>query len=147
MTDTVNQAAFDSRDFTAIFDHVSVGVTNIARATAFYTPTLACLGLVPVMDKGFAVAYGNGSGRQWLWVSEPIAKDRAVSPNNGAHIALLAQSRQAVRAFHEAALAHGGRDDGAPGLRPEYMPTYYGAFVLDSDGNKIEAVCRKAAEG
>jgi catechol 2,3-dioxygenase-like lactoylglutathione lyase family enzyme len=147
MADTVNRAAFDSRDFTAIFDHISVGVADIRRAMAFYEPALAALGLVPVMDKGFAVAFGNGSGRQWLWVSEPIDKARGVVANNGAHIALLAGSRDAVRAFHAAALAHGGRDDGAPGLRPEYMPTYYGAFVLDPDGNKIEAVCRKPDEG
>lgn len=146
MTETVNRAAFDSRDFSAIFDHISVGVTDIARAREFYEPTLATLGLVPVMDKSFAIAFGNGSGRQWLWVSEPIDKARAVTANNGAHIALLAGSRAAVRAFYAVALASGGRDDGAPGLRPEYMPTYYGAFVLDPDGNKIEAVCRKPGE-
>lgn len=145
MAETVNRAAFDSGDFTAIFDHVSVGVADIARARSFYEQTLATLGLVAVIDKGFAVAFGNGTGRQWLWVSEPIDTDRAVLANNGAHIALRADSRAAVRAFHAAALAHGGRDDGAPGARPEYTPTYYGAFVFDPDGNKIEAVCRAAA--
>ena len=146
MTDSVNKAAFDSRDFTAIFDHVSVGVRDIGRAMAFYRPTLAALELEPVMDIKFAVAFGNGQGRQWLWISEPIDKERAVVANNGAHIALLADSRAAVRAFYDAAMANGGRDDGAPGLRPQYIPTYYGAFVLDPDGNKIEAVCRKAGE-
>ena len=146
MTESVNPAAFDSRDFTAIFDHISVGVRDIGRAMEFYRPTLATLGLVPVMDKGFAVAFGNGQGRQWLWISEPMDKERAVVANNGAHVALLADSRAEVRAFHEAAMANGGRDDGAPGLRPEYMPTYYGAFVLDPDGNKVEAVCRKDSE-
>jgi catechol 2,3-dioxygenase-like lactoylglutathione lyase family enzyme len=144
--DATNSTAFDSRDFTAIFDHVSIGVSDIKRAMTFYRPALAALGLVAVMDKGFAVAFGNRSGRQWLWVSEPIDKARNVVANNGAHIALLAGNRAAVRAFHEAALAHGGRDDGAPGLRPEYMPTYFGAFVLDPDDNKIEAVCRKDNE-
>ena len=146
MSNPVNKAAFDSRDFGAIFDHVSVGVGDIKEALAFYTPALAALGLQPVMDKGFAVAFGNGSGRQWLWVSEPIEKGRGDGPNNGAHIALLAESRAAVRDFYEVAMANGGRDDGAPGLRPEYMPSYYGAFVLDPDGNKIEAVCRKAED-
>lgn len=145
-TETMNKAAFESRDFTAIFDHISIGVADIARATAFYQPALAPLGLAPVMDKGFAVAFGNGSGRQWLWISEPIDKTRPVDANNGAHIALLAENRAAVRAFYEAAMAHGGRDDGPPGPRPEYIPTYYGAFVLDPDGNKIEAVCRKDGE-
>ncbi len=146
MTDDVNKAAFDSRDFSAIFDHISVGVADIGRAMEFYRPALAALGLEAVMDKGFAVAFGNGQGRQWLWVSEPIDKARETVANNGAHIALLADSRAAVRAFYDAAMANGGRDDGAPGPRPEYTPTYYGAFVLDPDGNKIEAVCRKDGE-
>lgn len=139
----VNRAAFDSRDFSAIFDHASIGVRDIKRAMAFYEPTLATLGLEVVMDKGFAVAFGNGSGRQWLWISEPIDTDTDVVANNGAHFALIADSRATVRAFYDAAMANGGIDDGAPGLRPEYIPTYYGAFVLDPDGNKIEAVCRR----
>ncbi|MBS27502.1 MAG: glyoxalase/bleomycin resistance/extradiol dioxygenase family protein [Alphaproteobacteria bacterium] len=126
-----------------MFDHVSIGVSDIKRAMTFYRPALETLGLELVMDKGFAVAFGNGSGRQWLWVSEPIDKDAEVAPNNGAHFALIADSRATVRAFYDAAMANGGREDGGPGLRPEYIPTYYGAFVLDPDGNKIEAVCRK----
>lgn len=142
----MNRTAFDSREFSAIFDHVSIGVSDIGRAMVFYRPALAALGIEVVMDKGFAVAFGNGSGRQWLWVSEPIDNGSAVVPNNGAHFALIADSRATVRAFYEAAMANGGRDDGAPGLRPEYIPTYYGAFVLDPDGNKIEAVCRKDGE-
>ena len=142
----INKAAFASRDFSAIFDHVSVGVRNIDRAMAFYRPTLAALGLEVVMDKRFAVAFGNGTGRQWLWISEPLDKARAVDANNGAHIALIAANRASVRAFYEIAIANGGRDDGAPGLRPEYTPGYYGAFVLDPDGNKIEAVCRAESE-
>lgn len=142
----INKAAFASRDFSAIFDHVSVGVRDIDRAMAFYRPTLATLGLEVVMDKKFAVAFGNGTGRQWLWISEPLDKGRAVNANNGAHIALIAESRASVRAFYETAMTNGGHDDGAPGLRPEYTPGYYGAFVLDPDGNKIEAVCRAESE-
>ena len=142
----VNQDAFESRDFTAILDHVSIGVADIDAAMAFYRPTLATLGLVAVMDKGFAVAFGNGTGRQWLWVSEPLDRERPVAPNNGAHFAFLAESRSAVRDFYETAMTNGGRDAGPPGLRPEYIPTYYAAFVLDVDGNKIEAVCRKAED-
>lgn len=143
-TSSINTAAFESRDFSAIFDHVSIGVQDIKTAMAFYRPSLAALGLEVVMDKGFAVAFGNGSGRQWLWISEPIENPRQVSPNNGAHFAMIASNRACVRAFYEAAMANGGRNAGAPGLRPEYIPTYYGAFVLDPDGNKIEAVCRNA---
>lgn len=139
-----NQAAFESRDFAPIFDHVSIGVKDITVASAFYKPCLETLGLTVVMDKGFAIAFGDGSGRQWLWVSEPIEKSQDVSPNNGAHIALIASDRATVRAFYDQAMAHGGTDAGAPGLRPEYIPTYYGAFVFDPDGNKIEAVCRNA---
>lgn len=141
-TTEINNDAFESRDFSAIFDHVSIGVRDIAKATAFYHPSLAALGLQVVMDKGFAVAFGNGSGRQWLWISEPIENSEGVTPNNGAHFAFLAKDRASVRAFYQAAMANGGSDAGAPGLRPEYIPTYYGAFVLDPDGNKIEAVCR-----
>lgn len=141
-----NQAAFDSRDFSPIFDHVSIGVNDIKAAYSFYKPCLAALGLEVVMDKGFAVAFGDGSGRQWLWISKPIDKGQPVTRNNGAHFALIAPDRATVRAFYDAAMAHGGTDAGAPGLRPEYIPTYYGAFVLDPDGNKIEAVCRKAEE-
>lgn len=147
MTDReTNKTAFDSRDFAPIFDHVSIGVNDIETACRFYRPTLAALGLEAVMDKGFAVAFGDGSGRQWLWISEPIDKSQPVRANNGAHFALIAPDRATVRAFYDAAMAHGGTDAGAPGLRPEYIPTYYGAFVLDPDGNKIEAVCRKAED-
>jgi len=141
-----NTTAFESRDFSAIFDHISIGVRDIKTAMAFYRPCLEALGLEVVMDKGFAVAFGNGTGRQWLWVSEPIDKDQAVTANNGAHCALIAPDRATVRAFYDAAMAHGGRDAGAPGLRPEYIPTYYGAFVFDPDGNKVEAVCRNAED-
>ena len=92
---------------------------------------------------GLNVAFGNGIGRQWLWVSEPINKSLEVKPNNGAHFALIADSLKTVNSFYKEAIAHGGFDAGPPGLRQEYMPTYYGAFVFDPDGNKIEAVCRK----
>ncbi|HCP01236.1 MAG: glyoxalase/bleomycin resistance/extradiol dioxygenase family protein [Alphaproteobacteria bacterium] len=139
----INKAAFDSRDFSPIFDHTSIGVPDIKRAMTFYEPTLATLGLEVVMDKGFAVAFGNGSGRQWLWISEPIDGNTKVASNNGAHFALIADSRKTVRSFYEAAMANGGSDGGAPGLRTEYIPTYYAAFAMDPVGNKVEAVCRK----
>lgn len=139
----INTVAFNSRDFSAIFDHISIGVRDISKSLEFYKAILGTLGMKVVMDKGFAVAFGNGIGRQWLWVSEPIDKNLAVKPNNGAHFALIADDRKAVRSFYREGIAHGGLDAGAPGLRTEYMPTYYGAFVFDPDGNKVEAVCRK----
>jgi catechol 2,3-dioxygenase-like lactoylglutathione lyase family enzyme len=141
-TKNLNTAAFESRDFSAIIDHVSIGVRDIGTATGFYRPCLGALGLEVVMDKGFAVAFGNGSGRQWLWISEPIENPDIAGPNNGAHFAFIAKDRATVRNFYDVAMNNGGRDAGAPGLRPEYTPTYYAAFVLDPDGNKIEAVCR-----
>ncbi len=139
----INTVAFNSQDFSAIFDHVSIGVRDIKISLGFYKACLGTLGLKIVMDKGFAVAFGNGIGRQWLWVSEPINKSLEVKPNNGAHFALIADSRKTVNSFYKEAIANGGFDAGPPGLRQEYMPTYYGAFVFDPDGNKIEAVCRK----
>jgi catechol 2,3-dioxygenase-like lactoylglutathione lyase family enzyme len=139
----INTTPFNSRDFSAIFDHVSIGVCNINISLNFYRACLGALGMKVVMDKGFAVAFGNGIGRQWLWVSEPIDKNLEVKVNNGAHFAFIAHDRKTVRSFYKEAIANGGIDAGAPGLRPEYMATYYGAFVFDPDGNKVEAVCRK----
>ena len=108
------------------------------RALAFYDRALAPLGIGRVMsfpDEGEPQGVGYGAGRKpFFWVS-------AHGPASGPiHVAFAAPDQAAVRAFHAAALAAGGRDNGAPGLRVEYHPTYYGAFVLDPDGNNLEAV-------
>lgn len=127
-----------------VIDHVSVGVADLARAASFYDPVLNALGLRRVMETA-AGAIGYGGDRPFFWVGRPFDAGRQVGPGGGVHVALRAEARAHVDAFHAAALAHGGTDDGKPGLRPHYTPNYYAAFVLDPDGNKIEAVCRKPA--
>ena len=126
-----------------MIDHISIGVTDFDRARAFYDAVLAPLGYRRVMDFGHAAGYGNGHPAFWIGVSEPMAGApegyAPVAP--GGHIAFVAPDRAAVDVFYRAALAVGGFDNGAPGLRPHYHPDYYAAFVLDPDGNRLEAVC------
>ena len=93
--------------------------------------------------EGFC-AYGEMGGSQF-WILPPHNKQPA-SVGNGSHTAFPAPDRAAVRAFHAAALANGGSDEGAPGLRPHYHANYYGAYVRDPDGNKIQAVCHRAED-
>ncbi|MGE0725819.1 MAG: VOC family protein, partial [Alphaproteobacteria bacterium] len=93
-------------------------------------------------EGGAAAGYGERSGPARFWIGLPHDR-RPASAGNGVHVCFAAPDRAAVDAFHRAALAAGGADDGAPGLRPEYHQDYYGAFVRDPDGNKIEAVFRK----
>jgi catechol 2,3-dioxygenase-like lactoylglutathione lyase family enzyme len=125
-------------------DHVSVGVTNMQRAKAFYDASLAPLGMTPVYPveingKLVGVGYG-GDGDPSFWIQLPI-NGQAATMGNGVHIAFKAAKRADVDAFFLAALEKGGVEDGRPGLRTEYAPDYYGAFVRDPDGNKIEACC------
>ena len=124
-------------------DHVSVGVTNVRRSKAFYDAALTPLGMAPVYPveiNGQLVGVGYGqAGKPSFWIQLPI-NGQAASMGNGVHIAFRADTREAVDAFYLAALDQGGAEDGRPGLRTEYHPDYYGAFVRDPDGNKIEAV-------
>ncbi len=125
-------------------DHVSVGVTNMKRSKAFYDATLASLGMNPVYPVEFGgqmvgVGYGTPD-KPSFWIQLPI-NGQPASMGNGVHIAFRAETRAAVDAFFLAALEQGGVEDGKPGLRTEYHPDYYGAFVRDPDGNKIEACC------
>lgn len=126
-------------DFTnpSILAHVSVGTVDVKRAAAFYDAVLATIGARRVLDEGFAVAYGKQYPEFWV---QPPHNGQQPHVGNGAHFAFLAGSRAEVEAFHAAALAAGGQDDGVPGPRPDYGPEYYGAFVRDLDGNKIEAM-------
>lgn len=126
-------------------DHVSIGVTNMQRAKAFYDATLAPLGMTPVypIEIGgmlVAVGYGDTPEKPSFWVQLPLNQQPATQ-GNGVHVAIAAPTRAAVDAAYLAALERGGADDGRPGLRSEYHPTYYAAFLRDPDGNKIEAVC------
>ena len=124
-----------------MFDHASLGVANFDRAKAFYDAALKPLGYHCVMAFDGVAAYGASPEQPQLWIGQ--AKGEPVAPAAGSHIAFSAPDRPAVDAFHKAALAAGGRDNGAPGLRPHYHPDYYGAFVIDPDGHRIEAVCHR----
>ncbi len=126
-----------------MLDHIGFSVADFARSKAFYEAALKPLGLALVMEvtveqtgAGAHAGFGR-DGRPFFWIGT------AAKPKGGAHVAFTAASRAEVDAFHRAALAAGGRDNGAPGLRPHYHANYYGAFVLDPDGNNIEAVCHR----
>lgn len=118
--------------------HLSLGVADLERAAAFYDAALACLGYVRVWEDRTAVGYGKPGGGDKLALK--LRGREAQAPGPGFHLAFAAPSREAAAAFHAAALRSGGQDNGAPGLRPEYGPHYYAAFVIDPDGHRIEAV-------
>ncbi len=118
--------------------HISFGVADLARAIAFYDRVLEPLGFVRVWSHQRAAGYGPPGGNDKLALFARPGEARA--PGAGFHLALQAPDRNAVDAFHAAALEAGGRDEGAPGLRAQYSPTYYAAFVVDPDGHKLEAV-------
>jgi catechol 2,3-dioxygenase-like lactoylglutathione lyase family enzyme len=125
--------------------HVSVGVRDVKKAQAFYDAVLGAIGYTPVMpvvvnNVTLAVGYGEQPGKPEFWIGLPHNQAPA-SAGNGVHIAFDCATRAQVDDFYLTAIRHGGRDDGKPGLRHEYHPDYYGAFVLDPDGNKIEACC------
>ena len=118
-----------------MFDHVGFPVSDLAASRAFYAAALAPLGVGVIVDSPEWVAFGK-AGRAQFWLGG------GGSVPSGVHLAFVAADRAEVRAFYQAALAAGGIDNGAPGLRPQYHPDYYGAFVLDPDGHNVEAVCR-----
>lgn len=125
-----------------IIDHIGLGVGDYDKAKEFYSAALKPLGLTLLMEvvqqDGINKACGFGRAHDYgFWIG---SEGKTTPP---AHLAFLAQSRAEVDAFHGAALANGGRDNGAPGLRPHYHPNYYAAFVFDLDGHNIEAVCHK----
>ena len=118
--------------------HISFGVSDLTASAAFYDATMQALGYARVYTGDRAVGYGapGSDADRLLLVLQP---EGATPPGPGFHLAFAAPSRQAVDDFHAAALRCGGRDNGAPGLRPRYGPDYYAAFVLDPDGYKLEA--------
>jgi catechol 2,3-dioxygenase-like lactoylglutathione lyase family enzyme len=120
-----------------MIDHAGVSVANVARSKMFYRTALAPLGYALVMEWEQFAGFGIG-GKPDFWIGQGTPNEPRV------HVAFRADTRAVVDAFHRAALAAGGRDNGAPGLRPHYHENYYGAFVLDPDGHNIEAVCHTA---
>lgn len=121
------------------FLYLTLGTNDLARAARFYDAALAPLGLVRRASEPTEVGYGLPSDRRTrLWINLPY-DGKAATVGNGSMPALVAPSQAAVEAFHKAALAHGGTDEGAPGLRP-YGPVFFAAYVRDPDGNKLSAV-------
>ncbi|MFZ3235384.1 MAG: VOC family protein [Stellaceae bacterium] len=121
-----------------MLDHVTIAVSDLGRARAFYDAALQPLGIERLYAEGESFA-GYGTGRRaFFWIGR---RDLVAT---GTHVAFAAPDRATVDMFYRVALAAGGRDNGAPGLRPRYHADYYGAFVLDPDGHNIEAVCRRA---
>jgi catechol 2,3-dioxygenase-like lactoylglutathione lyase family enzyme len=120
-----------------MIDHVSVGVSNLERAARFYELALAPLGLARLVTRPATIGFGKNYPEFWINLRADMAQ---VAPGSGVHICLRAKSAEDVDAFHAAALNAGGRSDGAPGLRPHDRVRYYAAFVIDPDGNRIEAV-------
>jgi len=120
-----------------MLSHLSLGVQDLERAAAFYEAALAPLGVVCVWRNARGVGFGSPGQEDRLAIFGRPGEARA--PGAGFHICFAAPSRDAVDAFHAAALAAGGTDAGAPGLRPHYGADYYAAFVFDLDGHKLEA--------
>lgn len=117
-----------------MLDHVTLTVTNFGRSRAFYDHALAPLGVTRLYADGERAAGYGRDGKAFFWIAEQAR------PATQAHVAFAAPDQAAVAAFHAAALAHGGRDNGPPGPRPRYHDRYFAAFALDPDGNNIEAV-------
>jgi catechol 2,3-dioxygenase-like lactoylglutathione lyase family enzyme len=120
---------------------VTIGVRKLNHAREFYDRALRPLGIRRLYADGETFSGYGADKKAFFWIGARAAV------TTGAHVAFTAPDRAAVDAFHAAALAAGGRDNGAPGLRPHYHHHYYGAFVLDPDGHNIEAVCHASAEG
>ena len=119
-----------------MIDHVGLGVSDLDRSKAFYQRALDPLGYRPLLERDGSVGFGrDGKPDFFIYVNRPLS--------GPTHVAIASPDRATVHAFHAAALAAGGRDNGPPGPRPRYHPHYYGAFVLDPDGNNIEAVCHR----
>jgi catechol 2,3-dioxygenase-like lactoylglutathione lyase family enzyme len=120
-----------------MIDHISIGVADLERAARFYEATLASLGLTRLVTRPATIGFGKAYPEFWINLRAGMAK---VAPESGVHICLRARSPDEVDGFHAAALSAGGRSDGPPGLRPHDRVRYYAAFVIDPDGNRIEAV-------
>jgi catechol 2,3-dioxygenase-like lactoylglutathione lyase family enzyme len=127
-----------------MLDHIGLAVSDFERSKSFFLEALAPLEITLLMEVtaeqtgGDAHAGFGAGGKPYFWIGN------GKRPVGGLHVAFAADSRSQVEAFYQAGLSAGGRDNGGPGLRPHYHPNYYGAFILDPDGNNIEAVCHRA---
>lgn len=125
-----------------MFSHVTLGTNDWARARPFWIAVMGALGHPVMFEREGGIAFGEPAGPK-TFIGAPFDR-QAARPGNGVHIAYIARDRATVDAFHAAALAHGGSDEGAPGPRPHYHANYYGAYVRDPDGNKLQAVCHSS---
>jgi catechol 2,3-dioxygenase-like lactoylglutathione lyase family enzyme len=124
-----------------MIDHVSIGVRDIAKSKRFYDAALKPLGYACLSESQGSLGYGHGGVTLWISAAEhPVPADT----KSGLHFCFAAPTDKSVDAFHAAALVAGGRDNGKPGLRADYGPGYYAAFVVDPDGYRIEAHCQQA---
>lgn len=131
-----------------MFSHVFTGVKDFDRALAFYGPLLESLGLelrFSEPEKPWAGWHSTGGARPFFVLCKPY-DGQPHQPGNGQMVAFDASSRELVRAAYEIGLAHSGTSEGAPGLRPHYHPSYYGAYLRDPEGNKVAVVCHAAEE-
>lgn len=119
-----------------LFDHLGIGVDDFEKSKAFYKQALAPLGF-EILSEGENWARVGKAGQGHLWFGTYRPKPAPI------HIAFIAETREQVNAFYTAALGSGGKDNGAPGVREQYHPNYYAAFVIDPDGHNIEAVCQR----
>lgn len=125
-----------------MLDHVSIGARDITASRRFYDAALAPLGYRCLSAGPDSLGYGAGAAAFWISATDhPVPADK----RSGLHFCFTAPDAQAVQAFHAAAIGAGGQDNGAPGTRPDYGPTYYAAFVIDPDGYRIEAYCNQPA--
>lgn len=122
-----------------MFSHVTLGTNDWPRAKPFWQAVMAALGQPVLFEYDGGIAFGEATGPKTF--IGPAFDGRPATNGNGTHVAFLASDRATVDTFHAAALANGGTDEGPPGLRPHYHPHYYGAYVRDPDGNKLQAVC------
>ena len=121
-----------------MIDHVSIGVRSVTAAKSFYDRILKPLGYKALSESSSSLGYGDGAIQLWIGETDrPVVADE----KSGLHFCFSAPTRKSVDEFHAAALASGGRDNGRPGLRADYGPDYYAAFVIDPDGYRLEAYC------
>ena len=123
-----------------MFSHITLGISDAARSRDFYDHVLGGLNIKCTFSGTHYAAYQAADDPAMLWLLPPF-NGEAASAGNGSHTALLAPNRAAVDEFHRLVLTHGGSDEGPPGPRPHYHEHYYGAYVRDPDGNKLQACC------